>query len=132
MLTRLSYIRISPKTVLDAGCGAGHAIEPLRSRYPELDYTGLDSCRALLDVARRRYEEKPGLWQRLRNKPTRAVTFIQADLADSDLPDERTDLVWSNMALPWEPQTHAVLTEMQRICNPGALAKFSCWWPGVR
>src|SRR3546814_19344183 len=47
MLTRLSYIRISPKTVLDAGCGAGHAIEPLRSRYPELDYTGLDSCRAL-------------------------------------------------------------------------------------
>src|SRR3546814_5866827 len=101
MLTRLSYIRISPKTVLDAGCGAGHAIEPLRSRYPELDYTGLDSCRALLDVARRRYEEKPGLWQRLRNKPTRAVKFIQADLADSELPDELLDLVWSNMALHW-------------------------------
>src|SRR3546814_16176617 len=104
MLTRLSYIRISPKTVLDAGCGAGHAIEPLRSRYPELDYTGLDSCRALLDVARRRSEEKPGLWQRLRNKPNRAGKFLQADLADSELPDALPSLVWSPMALHRHPQ----------------------------
>jgi len=130
MLARLSYIRVAPVAVLDAGCGAGHAIEPLRSRYPDLDYTGLDSCQALLDVARQRYAEKPGLWQRLRNRPARTVTFIRADMADSGLPDEQLDLVWSNMALHWHPQPHDVLSEWQRTLKPGALVMFSCLGPG--
>src|SRR5690606_25377989 len=83
MLQRLSYIRIAPVDVLDAGCGAGHALEPLRARYPQLDYIGLDSCHPLLDAARERYAAKPGFWQKLRNKPTRPVRFVRADLADS-------------------------------------------------
>lgn len=130
MLARLSYIRIAPKDILDAGCGAGHAIEPLRSRYPELNYIGLDSCHALIDAARQRYDTKPGLWQRLRNKPTPAVQLICADLADSGLPDDQLDLTWSNMVLHWHPQPHAVLTEWHRILKPGALVMFSCLGPG--
>ncbi len=130
MLRRLSYIRMAPKSVLDAGCGAGHAIEPLRARYPEMDYTGLDASAALLDVARRRYAGKPGLWHRLRNKPTRAIRFVEADLACSGLPDESLDLVWSNMALHWHPRPHDVLEEWRRILKSGALVMFSCLGPG--
>lgn len=130
MLQRLSYIRVSPKSVLDAGCGAGHAIEPLRSRYPDMDYIGLDACARLLDVARQRYAEKPGLWQRLRNKPVRAVQFVQADMAASGLPDESIDLAWSNMALHWHPRPHDVLAEWRRTLRPGALVMFSCLGPG--
>ncbi|HEU0230267.1 MAG TPA: methyltransferase domain-containing protein [Burkholderiaceae bacterium] len=130
MLQRLSYIRVAPKSVLDAGCGAGHAIEPLRSRYPEMDYTGLDSCAALLDVARQRYTEKPGLWNKLRNKPARAVRFVEADMAASGLPDESLDLIWSNMALHWHPRPHDVLSEWRRTLKPGALVMFSCLGPG--
>lgn len=130
MLQRLSYIRIAPIAVLDAGCGAGHALEPLRSRYPDLHYTGLDACGPLLDVARERYIAKPGFWQKLRNRPTPPLEFIQADLADAALPPESQDLLWSNMALHWHPEPHRVLGEWRRVLKPGALVMFSCLGPG--
>ena len=130
MLQRLSYIRIAPGAILDAGCGAGHALEPLRARYPALDYTGLDHCAALLDVARERYIAKPGFWQKLRNKPTPPVQFLQADLAQSGLAPESLDLVWSNMALHWHAEPHEVLSEWRRILKPGALVMFSGLGPG--
>ena len=132
MLHRLGYIRVNPGKLLDAGCGAAHAIEPLRVRYPDMDYTGQDISPALLAVARQRYQAKPGLWQRLRNKPMRPVDFIEADLADTGLPGESLDLVWSNMALHWHPDPHDVLTEWQRILKPGALVMFSCLGPGTQ
>jgi malonyl-CoA O-methyltransferase len=130
MLQRLSYIRVSPITVMDAGCGAGHALEPLRARYPDMDYTGLDACETLLNVASERYISKPSLWQKLRNKPTRPARFLQADLASTGLPPESLDLVWSNMALHWHPEPHQVLSEWRRVLKPGALAMFSCLGPG--
>lgn len=130
MLQRLSYIRVKPVAVLDAGCGAAHALEPLRARYPEIGYKGLDSCAALLDTARQRYLAKPGFWQKLRNKPTPPVEFILADMAESGLAPESLDLVWSNMALHWHPEPHQVLSEWRRVLKPGALVMFSCLGPG--
>lgn len=130
MLQRLSYIRFNPHNILDAGCGAGHALEPLRARYPTLNYTGLDACSALLDIAKKRYQTKPGLWQKLRNKPTPPVNFIQADLVASGLEAQSQDLVWSNMALHWHPEPHEVLAEWRRILKVGGLAMFSCLGPG--
>lgn len=130
MLQRLSYIRIDPVKVLDAGCGAGHALEPLRARYPNLDYQGQDISAAMLATARQRYVSKPGFWQKLRNKPTPPVHFHRSDMAQSGLPPESLDLVWSNMALHWHPEPHSVLSEWRRILRPGALAMFSCLGPG--
>ncbi len=130
MLQRLSYIRVTPAAVLDAGCGAGHALEPLRARYPDMSYTGLDACTALLQVATERYAAKPSLWQKLRNKPTRAAQFIQADLANSGLPPEGLDLIWSNMALHWHAEPHQVLSEWRRTLKTGGLVMFSCLGPG--
>ncbi|NYT82306.1 methyltransferase domain-containing protein [Alcaligenaceae bacterium] len=130
MLQRLSYIRIKPIKVLDAGCGAGHALEPLRAQYPDMDYSGQDACKTLLNVARDRYVAKPGFWQKLRNKPTPPVQFLESDMADSGQPSESMDLVWSNMALHWHPEPHNVLAEWRRILKPGALAMFSCLGPG--
>lgn len=131
MLQRLSYIRIQPKDILDAGCGSGHALDPLRARYPNLDYTGLDSCGALLETARARYIAKPGFWHKLRNKPTPALRFVEADLSDSSLPDQSMDLIWSNMALHWHPEPHLVLAEWRRILRSEALVMFSSLGPGT-
>lgn len=130
MLQRLSYIRIKPHTVLDAGCGNAHALEPLRAQYPNLDYIGLDSCPALLTTARQRYMAKPGFWQKLRNRPTPPLRFVHADMAQTGLTAESVDLVWSNMAVHWHPKPHDVIAEWRRILRPGALAMFSSLGPG--
>ena len=130
MLQRLSYIRLTPERLLDAGCGACHALEPLRARYPNIDYTGVDGCAALLAAATDRYAARPSLWQKLRNKPTPALKLVEADLASTGLPPESMDLIWSNMALHWHAEPHHVLTEWRRILRTGGLVMFSCLGPG--
>lgn len=130
MLHRLSYIRIKPENILDAGCGAAHALDPLRAQYPNLNYIGLDSCAKLLDYARQQYVKKPGFWHKLRNKPTPEPNFIQADLAETGLAKESLDLVWSNLALHWHPEPHLVLQEWRRILRNDALAMYSSFGPG--
>lgn len=131
MLQRLSYIRVNPSVLLDAGCGAGHAIEPLRARYPMAAYVGLDHCKALLDVARERHAGKRGLWNRLRNKPMPKTEFLCADMAAVSLPAEQADLIWSNMALHWHNQPHQVLAEWRRLLRPDGVVMFSCLGPAT-
>jgi malonyl-CoA O-methyltransferase len=131
MLGRLAYIRFQPKDILDAGCGAAHALDPLRARYPNLSYTGLDACGRLLDIARDRYATRPGFWHKLRNKPTPAPRFVQADLAETGLDDQSQDLVWSNLALHWHPEPHLVLQEWRRVLRNDALAMYSSFGPGT-
>jgi ubiquinone/menaquinone biosynthesis C-methylase UbiE len=95
-----------------------------------MNYTGLDACGALLSVARERYVAKPGFWQKLRNKPTTPVAFVEADMAQPLLAPESLDMVWSNMALHWHPEPHRVLAEWRRLLKPDALVMFSCLGPG--
>jgi len=130
MLQRLSYIKVQPHAVMDAGCGAGHALEPLRARYANIDYTGIDACPPQIRAAIDRYATRPSLWQKLRNKPTQAARFLVADMADTGQPPESQDLVWSNMALHWHHRPHEVLAEWRRVLKTGGLAMFSCLGPG--
>lgn len=130
MLQRLSYVRIKPQAVLDAGCGNAHALEPLRAQYPDMRYIGLDFCAPMLDTARQRFASKPGFWQKLRNRPTPPATFQQADMAQTGLDAESIDLIWSNMALHWHPEPHRVIMEWRRLLRPGMLTMFSALGPG--
>lgn len=129
MLQRLSYIRLAPSSVVDAGCGAGHALEPLRAHYAGITYTGIDACEPMIQAARERYAARPSLWQKLRNKPTPTAQFVTADMAATGLPPESQDLVWSNMALHWHHRPHEVLAEWRRILKTGGLVMFSCLGP---
>lgn len=130
MLQRLSYIRINPVRILDAGCGACHGLETLRARYRDLEYIGLDNCQPMIDAARERHETMPGLWERLRNKLSPQMHFICADMAATTLPPNSQDFIWSNMALHWHPEPHKVFAEWRRILEPGGLVMFSCLGPG--
>jgi malonyl-CoA O-methyltransferase len=133
MLGRLRYIRLRPAAMLDAGCGAGDNLALLRERYPEAAYTGPDNCEPLLAIARKRHAAGGlGAWiGRLARRGPAGPAFLNADLAASGLPPESLDLVWSNLALHWHREPHAVLAEWRRVLKVGGLAMFSCLGPAT-
>lgn len=137
MLDRLRYIRAQPALLLDAGCGAAASLPLLQERYPAAAYIGLDSCGPLLEIARQRHAPRRGgllgLAAQLvgRGDKAAAPRFVQADLADTGLPPESLDLVWSNLALHWHPRPHAALAEWRRVLKVNGLAMFSCLGPGT-
>lgn len=129
LLQRLSYIRLQPERILDAGCGAGHAIDPLRARYVEMEYVGVDHSPALLAVAEERHGYAPSLWQRLRKKTQNSPIFVEADMAKTGLAPQSFDLIWSNLALHWHPDPEQVFEEWRRLLAPERLALFSSFGP---
>lgn len=131
MLSRLSYIKYKPKHVLDAGCGAAHAVDLLRGQYPEMIYTGVDHSSKLLNIAKERHTQQPSLWQRLRRQPQLPLDFVQADLAKTLLPPESQDFIWSNLALHWHPEPHRVFSEWRRLLVPEGLLMFSTFGPAT-
>lgn len=131
MLERLKLIRLEPKVILDAGCGAGRRLPSLRSRYPQARLIGLDHNTKLLAMAHEAI--KGSGWQRLLaglgRKPT--LELVCAELDHTGLAPESIDLIWSNLAIHWHPEPHHVLREWSRLLNPNGLAFFSGWGPAT-
>jgi trans-aconitate 2-methyltransferase len=76
---------VSPKSVVDLGCGAGNLSPLIRQRWPQAQLTGVDSSAAMLAKARAEYPE---------------TTFIESDIA-TWRPAQPVDVLYSNAALHW-------------------------------
>lgn len=132
---RLRLVRLDPTQMLDAGCGAGAQISLLHTRYPNTHLIGQDHNAGLLSLAQQRaHKIFPHGWRewmrRIGGRPA-PVSWITRDLAETGLPPESIDLVWSNLALHWHPAPHEVLQEWGRIIRPNGLVFFSCFGPAT-
>ena len=133
MMSRLSYIRLSPQTILDAGCGVGASLPLLHEKYHDAAYIGLDHADPLLRQARKLHGASPvrAFVDRMTRRSQSGPQFIAGDLADTGLAPESVDLVWSNLALHWHPRPHDVLAEWRRVLKVDALVMFSCMGPST-
>lgn len=128
MLERLDLVRLSPRNVLDVGCGAGRSLLALRKRFASAQLLGLDSASAMARAARAAFAPPArGLLARLR-AGGEAQPVAQVAVADAHalpLADASVDLIWSNLALHWFAAPERAVGEWYRVARPGGLAHFS-------
>ncbi len=122
MIERLSIIRLSAATILDAGSGTGYASKLLRRRFAHSFVVELDhSAMMLRQRANRRRNYWP--WSGSRGSP------VCADFQRMPLASSSVDLIWSNLALHWADEITTVIAEAHRVLRPGGLLMFSMYGP---
>jgi malonyl-CoA O-methyltransferase len=136
MREKLELVKIQPACVLDAGCGAGADLPELQRSYPEALVIGLDASLAMLrsgEQARGSARQVLGRFlSRLTPvalRPESAPALISGDFANLPLAARSVDLIWSNLALHWHPQPHALFAEWRRVLRTEGLLMFSCFGP---
>lgn len=126
MFERLSYVRLQPTGILDAGAGCGHGLSELARRYPSAQPIGIDWAHAMVAEARR----PRGLLARTRELlRRRSPRLLCADSRALPFEPRTFQLVWSNLALAWTADPLAVFREFHRVLDVGGLVMFSTYGP---
>jgi malonyl-CoA O-methyltransferase len=126
----LSYIKLAPARALDLGCGLGQGLAVLRAQYPDAQICGLDWSAAMLARAQQLDPQRTDagwLGRLLRKRPV--FDFAQADFRALPFANASFDLLWSNLALHWDPSPHAIFPEWHRVAAEGGLLMFSLFGP---
>src|SRR4051794_7797898 len=117
MLERLDYLKIAPRTILDAGSGLSREAKPLSRRYPKSDFVALDFSLPMLKAGGR----KIGLFKK--------KLLLCGELSQLPLRTGSVDFIWCNMALHWADDPLGVLKELGRVLSDGGLLMFSTLGP---
>jgi len=121
MFDRLDLIKVSPKKILDAGCGTGHGSFQLQKRFKTAQVFSLDLAMGML--------EKTHAQQSFINKLLRQKRLICADIENLPIADDSMDVVWSNLAIQWCNDLDKSFTEISRLLKPNSLFIFSTFGP---
>nr|WKF58160.1 Malonyl-[acyl-carrier protein] O-methyltransferase [Paraburkholderia busanensis] len=134
MRERLDYIKVTPASVLDAGCGAGEDIPALRERFPEAPVFGTDLSRGMLARALH-HDAGDTSWRRFlpaslgKALGARGPRFAQADFSALPFAAGAFEFIWSNLALHWHSRPDLVFPEWQRVLKVNGLLMFSTLGP---
>lgn len=136
MLERLALIRLSPTSMLDAGCGEGQDLLGLQQAFPDAQLLAMDASVEMLAAARESATQSRSGMQKLMSRllgsraaSPHAFAVACADFAQLPLPGTSVDFLWSNLALHWHPQPHRVIKEWARVLRTDGLLMFSCFGP---
>jgi malonyl-CoA O-methyltransferase len=131
MHERLQLVKITPRRVLDAGCGAGADLAMLRKDFSGAQIVGLDAAPAMIKAAQGPASALASLNQLVaRLLPIKSgVDLLCGDFGNLALAANTIDLVWSNLALHWHAQPDVVFAEWHRVLRADGLLMFSCFGP---
>lgn len=122
-LERLDLVRLSPRLILDAGCGTGFAAPALLRRFPDATVLGLDLALPMLQAARRRIPR----WRNWTGGARRQ--FVCGDNERLPLRAGSVGMLWSNLAFQWANDLPRVFSECLRVLEPAGLLTFTTFGP---
>ncbi len=126
MASRFDLVKHTPGRILDAGCGTGASVAPLRARYPGAEIVLADFAGG--PVARAR--GVPSLAARLRLALGAArERFVCADMGALPFATGSCGMLWSNLALAWSTDPAATFAEWHRVLEVGGLLMFTTYGP---
>lgn len=117
LIAHLDFTKISPRRILDIGCGTGYVTRLLRNKFKKADISALDISESMLHATRKKHARRLP-WHGHHH-------HIAGDAATLPLKSESFDLVCSNLAMQWVAEPEKMLSEMRRILAPGGLILFS-------
>ncbi len=117
LFSRLDYLNIAPRRILDLGCGPGTFLPQLAQRYPTAQIVALDVAHTMLIVAKSK-QTHPDSW-----------SLLNADMHHMPFAAGQFDLIFSNQVLHWSHSLPKVLKEWQRVLSPGGCLLFSTLGP---
>jgi malonyl-CoA O-methyltransferase len=102
-------------TLLDLGCGTGFLTSELSVCIQPI--IALDIALPMLQVTRAKLADTPN------------VGYLCADAEQLPFAGQVVDGVFSNLALQWCVNLHAVFSDIKRVLKPGGLLSFSTFGP---
>jgi trans-aconitate 2-methyltransferase len=107
LAARISVTNV--RRAIDLGCGPGNSTAVLRDRWPDAEFTGLDSSAEMMERARREYPDQH---------------WIAGDISEwAAGGDGQFDVVFSNAALQWvDGHANVYPRLLSRVAPGGALA----------
>jgi len=117
LLERLEIMNISPKMILDAGCGTGYCSRILNKRFSKAKTIGVDLAPGMIEQAKKE------------NSFFNKVDYQIADVEQLPFASNSFDLVFSNLTVQWLIGSKDVFKELNRVLKPGGLLIFSTLGP---
>jgi malonyl-CoA O-methyltransferase len=127
LVERLALFSLSPKRILDLGCGTGYMTALLAARFPQAEIVALDIAPAMLAQTQARFNALRPWWRFWQAKPR--VTPLEADMLDLPFEAGQFDLVISNMVVQWAEDLDGVFAQVRRVLGEDGLFIFTSFGP---
>ena len=116
ILSRLDWMTLKPKQILDVGCGLGEQSVKLKNRYPEAQVFALDMSEDMLCYAKNHSADSE-------------VIYLCGDGNHLPLANQSVDLIFANFFLPWQVEIKKIFREWRRVLRPDGLLMFNALGP---
>lgn len=116
LLERLTYFKLTPKRILDIGCGTAAFTQQLQNLYPNASIIALDISVEMLNFA---------------TSKTNNIKYLCADAEQLPFASHSFDLIIANCCFTWLEDWSKLITNLTRVLAKDGLVFFSSYGPNT-